>query len=218
VAARVIRAFSMTPNPSAIACANAMARAYGMLHPGAHTSATVRATFVIDPGGVIRAIVWYPMNVGRSVDETVEDVMAVAKDRGGMALDRLAPFQAPPDAHLGKRHGPAPFSVGRALWRSRRVYLGINRGAAGRSCDAAAALCRRRRRRGEVNIPAASFSVPSSRKSGSQQTHRWRKGDSNSRSHRKKERLFRGLPYGFRARSNRPSGTACVGMTGRHLA
>jgi hypothetical protein len=65
--------------------------------------------------------------------------MAVAKDRGGMALDRLVPFQAPPDAHLGKRHGPAPFPVGRALWRSRRVYLGINRGAAGRSCDAAAA-------------------------------------------------------------------------------
>ena len=41
----------------------------------------------------------------------------------------------------------------------------------------------RRRRRGEVNIPAAFFSVPSSRKSGSQQTHRWRKADSNPRSH-----------------------------------
>jgi hypothetical protein len=40
----------------------------------------------------------------------------------------------------------------------------------------------RRRRRGEVNIPAAFFSVPSSRKSGSQQTHRWRKPDSNHRS------------------------------------
>jgi hypothetical protein len=37
-------------------------------------------------------------------------------------------------------------------------------------------------RRGEVNIPAAFFSVPSSRKSGSQQTHRWRKGDSKPRS------------------------------------
>jgi len=41
----------------------AVARAYGMLHPGAHTSATVRATFVIDPEGMIRAIIWYPMNV-----------------------------------------------------------------------------------------------------------------------------------------------------------
>ena len=55
----------------------AVARAYGMLHPGAHTSATVRATFVIDPEGVIRAIVWYPMNVGRSVDELLRLVTAL---------------------------------------------------------------------------------------------------------------------------------------------
>jgi peroxiredoxin (alkyl hydroperoxide reductase subunit C) len=55
----------------------AVARAYGMLHPGAHTSATVRATFVIDPEGMIRAIVRYPMNVGRSVDELLRLVMAL---------------------------------------------------------------------------------------------------------------------------------------------
>jgi len=55
----------------------AVARAYGMLHPGAHTSATVRATFVIDPAGMIRAISWYPMNVGRSVDELLRLVTAL---------------------------------------------------------------------------------------------------------------------------------------------
>lgn len=55
----------------------AVARAYGMLHPGAHTSATVRATFVIDPEGVIRAITWYPMNVGRSVEELLRLVAAL---------------------------------------------------------------------------------------------------------------------------------------------
>ena len=32
----------------------AVARAYGMLHPGAHTSATVRATFIIDPERDVR--------------------------------------------------------------------------------------------------------------------------------------------------------------------
>lgn len=47
----------------------AIANAYGMLHPDSHTSATVRATFIIDPAGIIRAMNWYPMNVGRSVDE-----------------------------------------------------------------------------------------------------------------------------------------------------
>ena len=55
----------------------AIAKAYGMLHPGAHTSATVRASFVIDPQGVIRAITWYPMNVGRSVEELLRLVAAL---------------------------------------------------------------------------------------------------------------------------------------------
>jgi peroxiredoxin (alkyl hydroperoxide reductase subunit C) len=54
-----------------------VARAYGMLHPGAHSSATVRATFVIDPEGMIRAIIWYPMYVGRSVDELLRLLTAL---------------------------------------------------------------------------------------------------------------------------------------------
>jgi peroxiredoxin (alkyl hydroperoxide reductase subunit C) len=44
---------------------------YGMLHPGASATATVRAVFVIDPKRVIRAIIYYPLNVGRNVDEVV---------------------------------------------------------------------------------------------------------------------------------------------------
>jgi peroxiredoxin (alkyl hydroperoxide reductase subunit C) len=55
----------------------AVARAYGMLHPDAHSSATVRASFVIDPEGLIRAITWYPMNVGRSVEELLRLVSAL---------------------------------------------------------------------------------------------------------------------------------------------
>jgi peroxiredoxin (alkyl hydroperoxide reductase subunit C) len=63
----------------------AVARAYGMLHPGAHTSATVRATFVIDPEGLIRAIIWYPMNVGRSVDELLRLLTALqTSDKSGV--------------------------------------------------------------------------------------------------------------------------------------
>jgi peroxiredoxin (alkyl hydroperoxide reductase subunit C) len=46
-----------------------VAQAYGMIHPGASATATVRAVFVIDPKHVIRALVYYPMNVGRNVDE-----------------------------------------------------------------------------------------------------------------------------------------------------
>jgi peroxiredoxin (alkyl hydroperoxide reductase subunit C) len=46
-----------------------VAHAYGMIQPGASDTAAVRATFLIDPEGVLRAMVYYPMNAGRSVDE-----------------------------------------------------------------------------------------------------------------------------------------------------
>lgn len=54
-----------------------IARAYGMVHPSANSSATVRAAFVIDPLGVIRAITWYPMTTGRSVSELLRLVRAL---------------------------------------------------------------------------------------------------------------------------------------------
>lgn len=46
-----------------------VARAYGMIHPGAADTAAVRATFLIDPEGILRAMVYYPMSNGRSIDE-----------------------------------------------------------------------------------------------------------------------------------------------------
>ncbi|GJL50172.1 peroxiredoxin [Candidatus Nitrospira salsa] len=50
---------------------------YGMIHPDASSTATVRTVFVIDPKRVIRALVYYPMNVGRSVDEILRLVTAL---------------------------------------------------------------------------------------------------------------------------------------------
>jgi peroxiredoxin (alkyl hydroperoxide reductase subunit C) len=47
----------------------AVARSYGMIQPGASDTSAVRATFIIDPEGVLRAMVYYPMNAGRSVAE-----------------------------------------------------------------------------------------------------------------------------------------------------
>ena len=48
-----------------------IARAYGMVHEAVSDTATVRAVFAIDPKGVIRAILYYPMSLGRNVDELV---------------------------------------------------------------------------------------------------------------------------------------------------
>lgn len=55
----------------------AIGQAYGMVDAGSGDSATVRATFVIDPDGVVRAISWYPMNIGRSVEELLRLVSAL---------------------------------------------------------------------------------------------------------------------------------------------
>lgn len=54
-----------------------VATLYGMLHPGASATATVRAVFIIDPNRVIRALVYYPMNVGRNVDELLRLITAL---------------------------------------------------------------------------------------------------------------------------------------------
>ena len=46
-----------------------VAKLYGMLQPGESETAAVRAVFFIDPTGKIRLIMYYPLNVGRSMAE-----------------------------------------------------------------------------------------------------------------------------------------------------
>ncbi len=54
-----------------------IAELYGMIHPGASESAAVRAVFLICPQGVVRAIVYYPMNIGRNMDEILRLLKAL---------------------------------------------------------------------------------------------------------------------------------------------
>ena len=54
-----------------------VAQAYGMIMPGAVETSAVRATFFIDPQGVLRAMVYYPMTNGRSIDEFLRLVKAL---------------------------------------------------------------------------------------------------------------------------------------------
>lgn len=46
-----------------------VAKLYGMLQPGESETAAVRAVFFIDPTGKIRLIMYYPLNVGRNMEE-----------------------------------------------------------------------------------------------------------------------------------------------------
>lgn len=54
-----------------------VATAYGMVHPGASDTQAVRATFFIDPDGMLRAMVYYPMSNGRSIAEFVRLMRAL---------------------------------------------------------------------------------------------------------------------------------------------
>lgn len=63
-----------------------VAHAYGMIQPGASDTSAVRATFIIDPKGVLRAMVYYPMTNGRSVDEFLRLLIALqTSDKHGVA-------------------------------------------------------------------------------------------------------------------------------------
>jgi peroxiredoxin (alkyl hydroperoxide reductase subunit C) len=54
-----------------------VAKMYGMLQPGESTTKAVRAVFVIDPKGIIRAIIYYPLSLGRNFDELLRVVQAL---------------------------------------------------------------------------------------------------------------------------------------------
>ena len=43
--------------------------AYGLVHEAAADTATVRAVFAIDPKANVRALIYYPMQLGRNIDE-----------------------------------------------------------------------------------------------------------------------------------------------------
>ncbi len=46
-----------------------VARSYGMIHPGQSDTSTIRTVFFIDDGGIMRAMLYYPMSNGRSMPE-----------------------------------------------------------------------------------------------------------------------------------------------------
>jgi len=63
-----------------------VAHAYGMIQPGASDTSAVRSTFLIDPDGVLRAMVYYPMSNGRSIPEFLRLLTAMqTSDEHGVA-------------------------------------------------------------------------------------------------------------------------------------
>ena len=54
-----------------------VATAYGMVMPGESATETSRCVFVIDPGGILRAMIYYPLTTGRNTGEILRLVDAL---------------------------------------------------------------------------------------------------------------------------------------------
>lgn len=67
-----------------------VSKLYGMLQPNESETAAVRAVFFIDPTKKIRLIMYYPLNVGRNMDEILRALTALQtsdKHKVAMPLD-----------------------------------------------------------------------------------------------------------------------------------
>ena len=63
-----------------------VAKKYGMLQPGESATKAVRAVFFVDPKGIIRAVIYYPLSLGRNFDEIKRVLIALqTADNFGVA-------------------------------------------------------------------------------------------------------------------------------------
>lgn len=63
-----------------------VAKKYGMMMPGESNTKAVRAVFVIDPNGIVRTVLYYPLSLGRNFDELYRIVIALqAADKFSVA-------------------------------------------------------------------------------------------------------------------------------------
>lgn len=63
-----------------------VATKYGMIQPGASKTEAVRAVFIIDPKGILRAMIYYPLTTGRNMAEILRLIDALqTSDKHGVA-------------------------------------------------------------------------------------------------------------------------------------
>jgi peroxiredoxin (alkyl hydroperoxide reductase subunit C) len=69
-----------------IADTGKVAHTLGLIHPGKGTN-TVRAIFMVDPKGIIRAILYYPQELGRNMDEFLRMIKGFqVSDKNNVAI------------------------------------------------------------------------------------------------------------------------------------
>jgi peroxiredoxin (alkyl hydroperoxide reductase subunit C) len=100
------------PFPIAEDLSMSMAQAYGMIHQGDTNTATVRGSFLIDPAGIVRMLSFYPMAIGRNVNEIIR-TLAALQENDASGLSTPANWQPGEDGVL-----PPPATVQEADARS----------------------------------------------------------------------------------------------------
>lgn len=64
-----------------------LAKAYGMIQPGESKTKAVRSVLVIDPKGVVRTMIYYPLSLGRNFAELYRVVLALqTADAGNQGM------------------------------------------------------------------------------------------------------------------------------------
>jgi peroxiredoxin (alkyl hydroperoxide reductase subunit C) len=54
-----------------------ISKRYGMIQPGESSTKAVRAVFFVDPKGIIRTIIYYPLSIGRNFQEIYRVIIAL---------------------------------------------------------------------------------------------------------------------------------------------
>jgi len=103
---------------------------YGMIHPNASDTLTVRSVFVIDPAKKIRATITYPASTGRNFDEILRlidslqltDSQSVATPANWKRGDEVIIVPSLTDAALLKQKFPQGFRVVKPYLRYTQLY------------------------------------------------------------------------------------------------
>ena len=110
-----------------------ISRMYGMLHEPTSTTKDVRGVFIIDGNNVVRSVNFYPMEIGRNIDEIIRSIEALqttdnAKvftpanwEKGGDLLVPHFPYtndQLTEDPEIANKF----YNVGNRMWFKKGEY------------------------------------------------------------------------------------------------
>lgn len=108
-----------------------ISRAYGMIHPNSNSTKNIRAVYIIDPDDKISAILYYPNNIGRNMNEikrTLEalqevykkDVLAPANWEQGKDLMLKSPETKEDADKLQRKNNPDLYSFAWYMWFKKK--------------------------------------------------------------------------------------------------